>query len=97
MNFGKRIGENQWNFENKTVQKAKKFDDVWLKFWMLSGAQKGKSCRSRQELSNEYWIGKFSFDTAENEPLKVGQKLANGIQYLDYKLEKNIGFLRPFW
>ena len=29
------------------------------------------SCRSRQELSNEYWLAKFGVDTAENEPLKV--------------------------
>ena len=36
-----------------------------------------KSCRSRQELSNEYLIVKFDFDTAENEPLKVCQKIAN--------------------
>ena len=29
-----------------------------------------KSCRSRQELSNEYLLAKFGVDTAENEPLK---------------------------
>ena len=28
-------------------------------------------CRSRQELSNEYLLAKFGFDTAENEPCKV--------------------------
>ena len=28
-------------------------------------------CRSRRELSNEYLLAKFGFDTAENEPLKV--------------------------
>ena len=27
-----------------------------------------KSCRSRQELSNEYFLAKFGFDTADNEP-----------------------------
>ena len=27
-----------------------------------------KSCRSRQELSNEYLVANFGFDTAENEP-----------------------------
>ena len=43
-----------------------------------------KSCRSRQELSNdpnsnEYLlvVAKFGVDTAENGPLKVCQKLAN--------------------
>ena len=40
------------------------------------GAKACKSCRSRQELSNEYLLAKFGFDTAENEPLKVCQKLA---------------------
>ena len=29
-----------------------------------------------QELSNEYLLAKFRFDTAENEPLKVCQKIA---------------------
>ena len=35
------------------------------------GAKEYKSCRSRQELSNEYLLAKIGFDTAENEPLKV--------------------------
>ena len=30
-----------------------------------------KKCRSRQELSNEYFLAKFGFDTAENQPRKV--------------------------
>ena len=33
---------------------AKKFDENFLKYWGLSGAKACKSCRSRQELSNEY-------------------------------------------
>ena len=33
---------------------------------MLRGANACKSCRSRQELSNEYLLTKFGFDTAEN-------------------------------
>ena len=28
-------------------------------------------CRSRRELSNEYLLAKFGFDTAENEPCNV--------------------------
>ena len=51
------------NFEN-----AKKIDENLLKYWGLSGAKACKSCRSRQELSNEYLLAKFGFDTAENEP-----------------------------
>ena len=40
------------------------------------GAKACKSCRSRQELSNEYLLAKFGVDTAENGPLKVCQKFA---------------------
>ena len=38
---------------------------------MLSGTKACTSCRSRQELSNEYLVyllAKVGFDTAENEP-----------------------------
>ena len=54
------------NFEN-----AKKIDENLLKYWSLSGAKACKSCRSRQEFSNEHLLAKFGFDAAENEPLKV--------------------------
>ena len=50
---------------------AKKFDEKFLKYWGLSGAKACKSCRSRQELSNEYLLAKFGVDTEENEPCKV--------------------------
>ena len=42
------------------------------------GANVCKSCRSRQELSNEYsyLVAKFGVDTAENGPLKVRQTSA---------------------
>ena len=33
--------------------------------------QRSALCRSRRELSNEYLLAKFGFDTAENEPFKV--------------------------
>ena len=33
-----------------------------------------KSCRSPQELSNEYLLAEIGVDTAENEHLKVGRK-----------------------
>ena len=32
--------------------------------------------RYRQDLSNEYWIGKFGFDIAENGPPEVFMKLS---------------------
>ena len=44
--------------------------------WDSKGAKACKSCRSRQELSNEYLLARFVVDTAENVPLKVCQKLA---------------------
>ena len=40
-----------------------------LIFLDLSAAEVCTSCRSRQELSNEYLLAKFGVDTAENEPL----------------------------
>ena len=40
----------------------------------LPKTHKCKSCRSRQELSNEHLLAKFGFDTAENEPLKICKK-----------------------
>ena len=33
--------------------------------------QRSELCRSRRELSNEYLLAKFGFDTAENEHCKV--------------------------
>ena len=53
----------------------KNVDDFWLKFCDLSGAKVCNSCRSRQELSNEYLPAKIGVDTAENEPLKVWRKI----------------------
>ena len=41
--------------------------------------QKSALCRSRRELSNEYLLAKFGFDTAENEPCKVS--LAGGLEW----------------
>ena len=58
--------------------KLQKCENVWrmlakycFEVWGLSGAKACKSCTSRQELSNEFLLAKFCFDTAENEPLKV--------------------------
>ena len=49
-----------------------------------------KICRSRKILKNEYLVAKIGFDTVENEPLKVWEKLFNIIQscpYLQAKLD----------
>ena len=42
--------------------------------------QRSAFCRSRRELSNAYLLAKFGFDTAENEPLEVWEKIFNLIQ-----------------
>ena len=56
-----------------------KLDELLMKYQSMSGAKACKSCRSRQELSNEYFLAKFGVDTEENEPLKsfptISQKL----------------------
>ena len=57
-------------------ENAKKIAEIRLKFSMLSGAKACESFRSRQELSKEYLLAKFCVDTAEDDPLKVCQKLA---------------------
>ena len=83
-----------WKFEQKSKllenikildvlpRNAKKFDTNLLKYWGRSGAKACKSCRSHQELPNEYLLAKFGFDTAENEPLKV--------RYLNYFFKAKI-------
>ena len=38
--------------------------------------QRSALCRSRRELSNAYFLAKFRFDAAENEPAKNLQKFA---------------------
>ena len=61
-------------FSISNVENAKRFDEILLKHRGLRGAKTCKSCRSRQELSNEYkyyLLAKIGVDTAENEPLKV--------------------------
>ena len=52
------------------------FVAIWLKVLGLSGAKVCTSCRSRHDLSNEYLLAKIGFDTAENGPLQVCQRLA---------------------
>ena len=41
-----------------------------LKFWDCSGAKVRKSCKAWKMLSSAYFLAKFRFDTAENEPAK---------------------------
>ena len=44
---------------------------IFLKKCDFRAVQRSALCRSRRELSNEYLLEKFGFDTAENEPCKV--------------------------
>ena len=52
--------------------------DFLRKFWACSGAKGCKSCRACKMLSNAYFLAKFRFDTAENEPAKNLQNFAVG-------------------
>jgi hypothetical protein len=73
--------QNQWkefknneflqNFAKKTFKNANNFDEKFLKYWGLNGGKTCKSCRSRQELCNEYLLAKFGVDAEENEPYEV--------------------------
>ena len=38
-------------------------------------------CRSRRELSKAYFLAKFGFDTAENEPCKHEENLAKKARF----------------
>ena len=46
-------------------------------------------CRSRRELSNDYLLAKFGFDTAENEPCKVCPLSA--YRYPRFTLDRFVG------
>ena len=54
------------------------FDEIFKFSFIIkrSGAKvcTYKSCRTRQELSNECLLAKIGFDTAENRSLKVAKK-----------------------
>ena len=45
--------------------------NVFGKRWHFRAVQRSVLCRSRRELSNAYFLAKFGFDTAENEPCQV--------------------------
>ena len=82
--FSKSTRFSSWNFWNLTKfckffdickifaefsQKLLIFKTDFLrKFWDCSGAKVCKSCRAWKMLSNAYFLAKFRFDTAENEP-----------------------------
>ena len=59
------------NICKKNPKNTKKFHEIVLKYSGLSGAKACKSCRSRQELSNGYFLAKFGADTEENGSSKI--------------------------
>ena len=72
--------ENIWLNLAKIQQHFGKFAKFWKKteknsvifnenFEIREAVQRSALCRSRRELSNEYLLAKFGFDTAENEPI----------------------------
>ena len=67
-------------FWKKFWKLQKLSDENLLKYWIWSGAKEWYSCRSRKALQNEYLVAKIGFDTAENEPLQVGENLWNLLQ-----------------
>ena len=57
-------------------------DEIYPNFECgANGAKACKSCRSRQELSNEYLLAKIGVDTAENEALEVWGKIQFTIHF----------------
>ena len=66
-----KLVEQNELFETIIVEIAKTLDAFLLRISGLSGEKVRESCRSGQELSNEYLLAKISLDTAENEPLKA--------------------------
>ena len=45
-------------------------------------------CRSRRELSNEYFLAKSGFDTAENEPCEVRRFELSEMLNLNFEISK---------
>ena len=71
------------NFFAEFSQKLLIFQtDLFLQFWDCSGAKVCKSCRAWKMLSNAYFLAKFRFDTAENEPSKNLQNFREKLQNL---------------
>ena len=100
---GKTCWKNEF-FEKIIFERAKSWTAMnafLLKCWGLSVAKAFKSCRSRQELSNEYLLAKIGVDTAENEPLKVWVSLFNSKRDLRNtqftEMQQYLAVLHIFW
>ena len=65
----------------------------FLQFLFIGGfdsktVQRSALCRSGREVSNEYLLAKFGFDTAENEPCEVRKFELSEIVNLNFELSK---------
>ena len=59
-------------FCQKCARKMRKrLTNFFLKYWGLSGAKTSKSCRSRQELSNEYFLQNLASIQKRTSPIKL--------------------------
>ena len=69
----KKIGQHLAKFSKILANLVKILWKVQslTKCWELTTVQRSALCKSRRELSNEYFLAKFLFDTAENEPCKI--------------------------
>ena len=52
-------------------------------------------CRSRRELSNEYLLAKFGFDTTENEPCEVRKFELSEMLNLNFEISKLLFATQP--
>ena len=78
-NHRKELKKNK--FLQNLPKNAKKFDENFLKYSGLSGAKACKSCRARQELSNEYFLANLASIQKRTSPIKfahLAEKSENG-------------------
>ena len=62
----RKINKNLAKFAKKNANFDETFEII---ISALRTVQRSALCRSRQELSNAYFLAKFGFDTADNEHL----------------------------
>ena len=60
----------------------------------LPKTHKCTSCRSRQELSNEYLLANFGVDTADKQASQSLPRISQMIEKTSKKVRKNLGRLR---
>ena len=79
-------------FRQKLVNILQKLGNIsakhLTKIWDWNAVRRSVLCRSRRELSNDYLLAKFGFDTEENEPSKVWSfSLKDTESYSDFSVK----------